>query len=98
MPVGQVARKALPYIGAALGGAGLGAAGGAYLGAKRGRKKGRREGLAVGVGTAARHFRTQATARNRALRVFAVRHQHLMRQNQALRARIGEMASRQKRT
>ncbi len=90
-------KRALPYIGAALGGAGLGVAGGAYYGAKRGKIKGRQLGRRETARMAVKHFRRVSGARNRALRTFATRNLQLMRQNQALRARIGEIAARQKR-
>ena len=90
-------RKALPYVGAALAGLGVGTAGGAYAGSKQGKKKGRNIGRREGAVAALKHFRGVSSARNRALQVFAVRNQNLMRQNQSLRARIGEMASERKR-
>lgn len=95
MPSGL--KKVLPYIGAALGSAGLGAAGGAYYGAKRGKTRGRELGRRETAAAAVKHFGRMSAARNRALRTFAVRNQHLMKQNQSLRARIGEMASMRKR-
>ena len=95
MPKGL--KRLLPYVGTALGAAGLGAAGGAYLGGKRGRAKGRELGRRETAAAAVKHFTGMSRARNRALSVFAVRNQQLMRQNQSLRARIGEMSARQKR-
>ena len=97
MAVSSGLKKGLTYAGAALGALGVGAAGGAYAGAKRGKKKGRDIGRREGAVAALRHFRGVSSSRNRALQVFAVRNQNLMRQNQSLRARIGEMASARKR-
>lgn len=92
MPVGTTIRKAIPYAAAALGVGGAGAAIGYGSGKKKGLKRGREQGAIA----AARHFRRGANIRNRALQAFAIRGQHLMRQNRALRVRIGEMATERK--
>lgn len=94
MPVATRIRKAIPYAAAALGAGGIGATIGFGKGKKRGAKRGREQGAIA----AARHFRRGASVRNRALQVFAIRNQHLIRQNRALRTRIGELASERKRS
>jgi hypothetical protein len=92
----ETLKKYAPHIGAGLIGAGAGAAGGAYLGSKSGQKKGLKKGRKQGVAAASAHFRRGSRVRNRALQVFAIRNQQLSRQNQALRARIGVIASSRK--
>lgn len=93
MAIASKIKKAIPYAAAALGGAGIGGVVGYGKGKQSGTKRGREQGAIA----AARHFRRGANIRNRALQVFAVRNQHLSRQNRALRNRIGELASDRKR-
>ena len=93
----SLARKALPYAAAALGGATAGAViGGKTVGKKKyqsGLSRGRQEGIRA----AHRYVSQNEAVRNRALRSFAVRAHVLSKQNQALRARLAEsMVSRKK--
>lgn len=93
----SLARKALPYAAAALGGAGIGAAVAGKTVGKKKYKAGLSQGRQEGIRAAQRYVRQNDAVRNRALRSFAVRSHVLSRQNQQLRARLAEsMAARKK--
>jgi hypothetical protein len=83
-------RKVLPYAATALAGGGVGALAG-YKGGKRVKKKEKAENIRKAVRAGVAYGRAGAKVRERALRAFYVQNRQLGRQNQMLRARLGQM-------